>query len=82
MATFGRFWNLPSASRVNDTGLVNAIIVEVRSGRDATLHPATLPMPPDERRRARVLAHHVVRRDLHHHASPLWGHDPAGEPGG
>jgi hypothetical protein len=73
---------LPSASRVNDTGLVNAIIVEVRSGGDAELHPATLPMPPDERRRARVLAPHAVRRDLHHYASPRWGHDPAGGPGG
>jgi hypothetical protein len=41
---------------------VNAIVIEVRRGRDGKLYPVRMPTPEEERGRARWLAHDLVHR--------------------
>jgi hypothetical protein len=38
---------------------VNAVVIEVRRGRDGKHYPMRMPTPPDERERARTLAHRL-----------------------
>jgi hypothetical protein len=42
---------------------VNAVVIEVRRGRDGKLYPPRMPLPQAERDRARALAHRLVCRD-------------------
>jgi len=39
---------------------VNAVVIEVRRGRDGKLYPPRMPTPEAERSQARVLAHALV----------------------
>ena len=36
---------------------MNAVVIEVRRGRDGKHYPMVMPLPPDERNRLRWLAH-------------------------
>jgi hypothetical protein len=42
---------------------VNAIVIEVSVGRDGKRYPPGGDLPPDQRNRARQLAHNLVCRD-------------------
>jgi len=44
-------------------GSVNAIVIETTRGRDGKRYPAGGDLPPDQRNRARWLAHNLVHRD-------------------
>ncbi len=44
-------------------GDVNAVVIEVRRGRDGKLYPPRMPLPRAERNRLRWLAHNLVHRD-------------------
>jgi hypothetical protein len=47
-------------SRPADNGHVNAVVIEVRRGKDSKLYPPRLPLPKAERNRLRWAAHDLI----------------------